>query len=97
VISLIFSLFAKKQGDTSFQRGRLAVASCVGLFFGCCNLLNTYLAGKLDSAVFFPTLNIGVILLSMGCGMLLFKERFRKKDLAVLLLGIASILLLTVF
>ena len=95
VISLIFSLLAKKQGDTSFRRGKLAVASCIGVCFGCCNLLNTTLAGLLDSAIFFPTLNIGVILLSMICGVIFFKERITKKEITVLILGGVSILLLT--
>ena len=70
------------------------VASCVGLFFGCCNLLNTSLAGLLDSAIFFPSLNIGVILLSMICGVIFFKERISKKEIVVLILGGVSILLL---
>ena len=96
--SLLFALVSRTPSPyIRLRKVSLAVAGCVGLFFGCCNLLNTYLAGKLDSAVFFPTLNIGVILLSMGCGVLFFKERLRKKDIAVLLLGIACILLLTVF
>ena len=94
VISLIFSLFAKKQGDPPFRRGKLAVASCIGVCFGCCNLLNTTLAGLLDSAIFFPTLNIGVILLSMICGVIFFKERILKKEITVLILGGVSILLL---
>ena len=94
VISLIFSLFAKKQGDPPFRRGKLAVASCIGVCFGCCNLLNTTLAGLLDSAIFFPTLNIGVILLSMICGVIFFKERILKKEITVLILGGISILLL---
>ena len=94
VISLIFSLFAKKQGDPPFRHGKLVVASCVGLFFGCCNLLNTSLAGLLDSAIFFPTLNIGVILLSMICGVSFFKEKITKKEVSVLILGGVSILLL---
>lgn len=94
VISFIFSLLAKKQGDTPFRHGKLVVASCVGLFFGCCNLLNTSLAGLLDSAIFFPTLNIGVILLSMICGVIFFKERILKKEITVLILGGLSILLL---
>jgi drug/metabolite transporter (DMT)-like permease len=94
VISLIFSLFAKKQGDPPFRRGKLAVASCIGVCFGCCNLLNTTLAGLLDSAIFFPTLNIGVILLSMICGVIFFKERITKKEITVLILGGVSILLL---
>ena len=48
----------------------------------------------LDSAILFPTLNIGVILLSMVAGVLLFKEKVGKRELLVLLLGGASILLL---
>ena len=94
VISFIFSLFAKKQDDPPFRRGKLAVASCIGVCFGCCNLLNTTLAGLLDSAIFFPTLNIGVIILSMICGVIFFKERILKKEITVLILGGLSILLL---
>ena len=94
VISFIFSLPAKKQGDPSFRRGKLAAASCIGVCFGCCNLLNTTLAGLLPSAIFFPTLNICVILLSMLCGIVFLKERLSKKEVMVLILGGAAILLL---
>ena len=93
-ISLLFSLLAKKKSDIPLRREKVIVASCVGIFFGCCNLLNTSLAGLLDSAIFFPTLNIGVILLSILCGIGFFKEKITKKELLVLLLGTASILLL---
>ena len=92
--SLLFALFTKKANTDPTRHRKLAVASCVGLFFGCCNLLNTSLAGLLDSAIFFPTLNIGVILLSMICGVIFFKEKISKKELAVLILGGLSILLL---
>lgn len=84
----------KKQTAPSLPPRRWSSAVCVGLFFGCCNLLNTSLAGQLDSAIFFPTLNIGVILLSMLSGILFFGERLRKKETVILLLGGASILLL---
>ena len=93
-ISLPFALFTKNTTANSIRPRKLAVASCIGLFFGCCNLLNTSLAGLLDSAIFFPTLNIGVILLSMICGVIFFKEKISKKELAVLILGGLSILLL---
>lgn len=93
-ISLLFALCAKKEVGASFCPKKLVVASCVGLCFGCCNLLNTSLAGLLDSAIFFPTLNIGVILLSMICGVIFFKEKIGKREIAVLILGGCSILLL---
>lgn len=94
-ISLIFACFAKcRTCGASFKGKRLLVASCVGLFFGCCNLLNTSLAGMLDSAIFFPTLNIGTILLSMLLGVIVYKEKIGKREALVLMLGAASIILL---
>ena len=94
VASFAFFSFTKSRQNTAFKSAKLVTASLVGLFFGCCNLLNTTLAGKLDSAIFFPTLNIGVILLSMLSGMLFFGEKIKQREIAVLLLGGASILLL---
>ena len=73
------------------------VVAGVGLFFGCCNLLNTILAGRLDSAIFFPSLNIGVILLTLLCSIVFYKEKIKKNDVLVLLLGSASILLLNIW
>ncbi|MEE1050299.1 MAG: hypothetical protein U0M60_23085, partial [Clostridia bacterium] len=68
----------------------------IGTAFGVCNLLNTILAGQLNSAVFFPVLNIGTILFSIASGVICYKEKILKKDLTVLLLGIISILLITI-
>ena len=95
-ISLLFALMTKStETDTDILRARkLTVAALVGAFFGCCNLLNTLLAGLLDSAIFFPTLNIGVILLSTVSAAILFKEKLSKKEICVLVLGGISILLL---
>lgn len=92
--SLLFALCSKKERSATFRPQKFAVASCVGVCFGCSNLLNTTLAGLLPGAIFFPTLNICVILLSMLCGVVFFKERLSKKDVSVLILGGVSILLL---
>lgn len=93
VISMIASFFTKWELIRVGKKKKL-YAACVGVCFGSCNLLNTFLAGRLDSAVFFPMLNIGVILLSLFMGMIVFKERIQKKEIIVLALGILSILLL---
>lgn len=95
-ISLLVSLITKNKQRPSLQKGTVAVAACIGLFFGCCNLLNTVLAGRLDSAIFFPTLNIGVILMTLLCSVLFYKEKIKRNELFVLLLGSASILLLNI-
>ena len=92
-LSLACALFVKPD-DSGAKRGEIGVAAGVGLAFGCCNLLNTALAGMLPSAVFFPTLNIGTILLTTVCGIAIYRERLTKKTLLILLLGAASILML---
>ncbi len=94
-VSFAFSLGTRKTEQTAGKK-HILFAACVGLFFGCCNLLNTSLAGMMDSAIFFPTLNIGTILLSMLLGVLLFKEKLRAKEISVLSLGAAAILLLNI-
>ena len=84
---------ALKRGDTKIAPKNLASCTLVGVFFATCNILNTYLAGRLDSAIFFPLLNIGSILLSLILGIIIYKERLTKKDLIVLLLSATAIIL----
>lgn len=93
-VSLLLALCVKKKSVPPLRPRSLAVASPIGVCFGACNLLNTTLAGLLPGTVFFPTLNISVILLSMFAGVVFFKERLSKKEALVLLLGGASILFL---
>lgn len=98
LISLI-SAFAVNKGGTEgegFERSKLAVAAGVGVLFGCCNLLNTVLAGSLPSAIFFPTLNIGVIFLTLICGTVIYKEKIRRNEIFVFVFCIAAILLLNI-
>ncbi len=92
VTSSLFFLFMKR-GDTKIKPKNLLSCSVIGVFFATCNLLNTYLAGRLDSAIFFPAINIGSILFSLILGLIIYKEKPTKKDLIVLSLSIASIIL----
>ena len=93
LISFIGSIFASRNTEKAKSPSLLTAAS-VGVAFGCCNLLNTGLAGALPAAIFFPTLNIGTIMLTMILGLIIFKERIKKREVKVLLLGGASILIL---
>lgn len=91
-ISLIISFFAKKGPQKTGKK--LVFAGGIGSAFGICNLLNTILTGKLDSAVFFPISNIGRIILSTIFGFLFFKEKITAKNILVLVMGCAAILLI---
>ena len=95
VASAVCALF-NKADDNPTAKSEIAISSGVGLAFGCCNLLNTALAGMLPSAVFFPTLNIGTILVTLICGIVFYKESIQRRNVLVLVLGVASILLLAV-
>ena len=93
--SFLATFIRRNEVNAPLSKSFLVFAALIGIFFGSCNLLNTKLSGILPSAVFFPTLNIGVIILSLICGGIFFKEKLHKNELAVLILGIASILFLT--
>ena len=97
VLSVLASIACTKETATNRSRGTLWFAVAVGMAFGGCNLLNTALAGMLPGTIVFPTLNIGGILVTMLCGIFLLGERMQKRDVTVLLLGGAAILLLTLF
>lgn len=96
-ISVFASFITKNKQRHSLSKGAVSASACIGLCFGSCNLLNTTLAGRLDSAIFFPSLNIGVILLTLLCSIVFYKEKIKKNDVLVLLLGSASILLLNIW
>ena len=96
-ISLLAVSITRKNSVSNIPKNSLIFAALIGVFFGCCNLLNTILAGILDTAIFFPTLNIGVIFLSMILGAIFYKEKLSKRELVVFLCGCASIALLNAF
>lgn len=91
----IFSLISEKLSTAEKTiTPKNTVYSCIaGICFACCNLLNTYLAGKLDSAFFFPVQNMAVIMTSIVICVCIFRERLRKKEIVALILGIGAILL----
>ena len=96
-LSVLASAARPKETEANETRGTLWFAVAVGMAFGGCNLLNTALAGMLPGTIVFPTLNIGVILATMLCGIFFLGERMQRREITVLLLGGAAILLLTLF
>ena len=63
---------------------------------GCAvnNKLNLYLSGVLDSAVFFPIVNGGGLVLTTFASSVLFKEKLNTKQWIGLIVGIVSVLFL---
>lgn len=80
-------------GKVAAGAAKLLSPAAAGLCFGGANLCNTLLAGRMKSAVFFPLQNVSTIVLSTLLGVALFRETIQKRTAAILLLGIAVIVL----
>ncbi|MBE6609025.1 MAG: hypothetical protein E7633_10800 [Ruminococcaceae bacterium] len=62
----------------------------VGIGVALNNIINLYLVGVMDSAVFFPIVNGGHLILSTLAGLVLFKEKLSKTQWVGLASGIAA-------
>lgn len=61
---------------------------------GCTyNRLNAFLAGRIESIIFYPLFNGATILLSLLFGFLLFREKITKKQAVGFAVGLAALLL----
>ena len=72
----------------------LFIAGGVGVALN--NQINLYLSGVVDSAVFFPIVNGGGLILITVASVILFRERLTGKQWIGLALGIAATLLLCI-
>ena len=68
----------------------IASGACVAVN----NKFNLYLSGVMDSAVFFPIVNGGGLVLTTLAAVLLFKEKLSAKQWIGVVLGIASVVFL---
>lgn len=95
--SAVSAVVAKPAADesSSGMRSNLLLSLIIGACYSVCNLLNTELATRLPSTVFFPTVNVGTIILSLTLGIVCFREKLGIRKIAVILLGITSIFLIT--
>ena len=68
----------------------------LGTALGFANILNTYLSGVFPSAVSFPVINGGTIVMSTVFSIIIFKERLGKKQTIGLILGIIAIIVTSI-
>ena len=65
-----------------------------GIAVAANNKLNLYLSGVMDSAVFFPIVNGGHLVLTTISALLFFKEKLTAKQWVGMILGIVAVVLL---
>lgn len=107
VVSFVFAiiltlLFSKKENNPILQKNKSGKVNYIILLViviaGACvavnNKLNLYLSGVMDSAVFFPIVSGGGLVLTTISALIVFKEKLTKKQWAGIVIGILSVILL---
>ena len=56
--------------------------------------MNIYLSSVIDSAIFFPTINVGGLILSTVADMVLFKQKIQPLKWLGIGIGIVAVLLI---
>ena len=72
----------------------LAIMVLSGVSGALCNQWNLYLSGVMDSAVFFPLVNGGGLVLTTLAAVVIFKEKLSKQQWLGVVFGIASVIFL---
>lgn len=72
-------------------------ALVAGLLSCVYNRLNIYLSGELIGAVFFPSFNGGVVVLSTVLGIVLLREKLSVMQIFGMILGVAGICIIGIF
>lgn len=68
----------------------------LGLFNSSCTALMLKALGLMDSVVFYPLYNVGVVFLSLLIGVIFFKEKLRPVQIGGIVLASAAIVLLLI-
>lgn len=101
LVSSVYSAFCYRKhksvkSDVKSVLNIYPVAAMVisGVFVAVNNKFNLYLSGVMESAVFFPIVNGGGLILTSISAFVIFKEKLTKKQQSGILIGIISVVLL---
>jgi len=98
IMTVLFALaFLAVKKDNSFGYMNFKVTTMMllsGIVFGIINKINLYLSGVMDSIIFFPIVNGGVIVLAGLAAIIFFRERPDRKQIIGILSGIIAVCLL---
>ncbi len=92
VSSLIWLFERKRAGDSRFDPNvkHISFALISGATYAVPHVANLYLAGAMPSAVFFPIINTGGLILTLVAATLLFKEKLTRLQWFGIVLGLIS-------
>ena len=92
VSALLWLYERKKSGKNRFDPDakQIFFALISGATFAVPHTANLYLAGAMPSAVFFPIINTGALVLTLLAATLLFKEKLSRLQWLGIALGLIS-------
>ena len=90
---------SRKEGNEKFTGRDISAISiilmiCCGICAAANNKMNLYLSGVMDSAVFFPVVNGGGMILSAVASLIIFKEKFGLQKWLGIIIGILAVILI---
>lgn len=94
-------LFSVSEKTENFSRKKFITIICIifataGITFALNNVINLYLSGVMNSAVFFPIVNGGGLTLATITSIFLFKEKLTPKQWIGIICGITAIIFLCI-
>lgn len=95
LFSVIGCLVAGKHSKKAMGRSVLLLGGVSGAVVGFYSQINLTLAGELNSLIYYPVANGGALLLTVLISVAVFREKLSARRLAGFLLGLLSIVLLS--
>ena len=97
---ILAALFGKHTAIEKQQKRSVSLLLLCMIVSGVCaalnNRFNLYLSGVIDSAIFFPVVNGGGLVLSTLTAVVFFREHLTKKQWIGILLGIVAVFMLCI-
>lgn len=96
LLSLLVCVITRKNGKEPVRNKKrfLVVGTLVGAITGVYGSVNLFLAGALNSLIYYPVANGGALLLTVLISVAVFKEKPTRKKILGFILGLASVILL---
>ncbi|MBR4889307.1 MAG: hypothetical protein IKU17_09195 [Clostridia bacterium] len=95
LFSVVGCLLVKKRSAKRSLRPALLLGGVSGAIVGFYSQINLTLAGELNSLIYYPVANGGALLLTVFISVAVFREKLSGRRLAGFLLGLLSIVLLS--
>ena len=100
LFSVVFNLILwpisarKTPSNFSIRSGAALQALATGVFWGCVHAINLYLAGAMPKVIFFPTVNGGLIFLSLIASLVFFGEKLTRRQWVGVVIGTVALSLI---